>query len=190
MSAPEKSARADMSCSVIPHGRVIASGRDLKPPHGCCSPAPNSPHRCHSSPSRYHPKGEEKQSLRCPSTGCDAATHGCSSWLRYPQEQPLALPLCSPLLEVLAEARLCPEHLHPRGPVAKGDVRERSPRGHAGSSFLQPTHQEHLNLTRGKLGSGRERKSPKSFALKGDETTFPSSKIPDELFRSVEQQLC
>lgn len=69
--------------------------------------------------------------------------------------------------------------------------------GCVGSSSLpSPYHgslsrqQEHLGLIRGKLCSGRGWRSPKSFALKGDVTAFPSSKTQDELFRPVAQQLC
>ena len=155
-----------MSCSTIPHGRVISGERGLKTQRGCftcgCSTAPTPPWPSlpssspMSSPSTargpgclsHLPPGTagsqtsegRTTSLRCPRAECsrrslcDAVTHGCSPPWHSPPPGPGApgsSPSCCPFAplswEVPAEASLCPEHLHLRGPTAKGHTRDPSP---------------------------------------------------------------
>lgn len=194
---------------MIPCGRVISGKRDLKktintgvshatapppprPPLPLSSPmssprtAPGPGCLGHLLPAQQHPKhpqGEEEKEARVSAVPAPSAALCNDAVTRCPREPGFALNT------TFGE----PRRRATRGtPALGGRVGSssslQSPQH--GSLSPQPRQQQHLGLIRGKLCSGREWKGPKSFALKGDVTAFPSSKIQDELFRPIVQQLC
>lgn len=171
---------AGRSCSAIPRGRSQLREQGLQTQHRsvprCCLAAPTAPRLLSSSaPGDNGKQTQTTLPFSFPSLCLPEVAQAALGAFRTERRSMELLPLYSPSLPFCS--LLLPLLPSPVHEVAQNSAPHKALSTSRASSDQRKSAQE-------------RRREPQSRTLKGDVTTFSSSKLQDELFRHTAQQLC